>query len=503
MPDFEGIFYGFKVSLVPARIFACLLGSVLGTFVGILPGLGPTATIALLLPVSFLVDPTSGLIMMAGIYYGAMYGGSTTSILVNIPGEAASVVTCVEGHLMAKRGRGGAALAVCAVGSFIAGTFGVLAVTIAAPALAGVALIFGPPEFMTLGIMGIIAVLPLLGGSIINNGFTAVLGLMLATVGIDQMTGNPRFTFGYVQLTQGINLTPLCMGLFGVTELMVMAEQATTAVQSYKTRFRELFPTLAEWRRAVPAIMRGTAIGLPIGLIPGSATILSSFIAFSIEKRISGPESNFGKGAIEGVASPESANNAAATTCLIPLLALGLPFGSATALMLGAMMMHGIAPGPLLITQHPELFWGVIASMYIGNVMLLVLNYPLVGFWASLLKLPKHVLAASIALFMLLGTYSVDTSVFDIGVAIFMGVIGYVFRKMNYDPVPLVLGFVLGSMIENSLRQTMIMLQGDIGQLIHRPVVILLVILGLLPMVIPLAYRLTRGSIKQSDNDQI
>lgn len=497
MSSYEGLLYGFTVALTQTNLLAAFMGALTGTLVGVLPGLGPTATIAMLLPISMLMDPTPGLIMMAGIYYGAMYGGSTTSILINVPGEAASVVTCIEGHLMAKRGRAGAALAVSAVGSFVAGTLGVALISFAAPPLAGVALMFGPPEFMTLGVMGIIAVLPLLGGSILSNGFMAVLGLSLATMGMDQMTGAPRFAFGYVELTRGIDLVALCMGLFGVTEMLIMAEEdAISASQVITTKFRQLFPSIAEWRRAAPAILRGAAVGLPIGLIPGSATVLSAFLAFSLEKRIAGPKSEFGNGAIEGVAAPESANNAAAATLFISMLSLGIPFSPPTALMLAALMIHNVQPGPMMMTKHPEMFWGVIASMYLGNAMLVLLNYPLVGIWTSLLRLPRHMLTACIAIFMMIGIFSIDSSVFDLKVALVMGIAGYVFRKLHYDPLPLVLGFVLSPMIESSFRQSMIMFQGHIGLVFYRPLVVLLIFMGFLPTVVPLIYRMARRTFK-------
>jgi putative tricarboxylic transport membrane protein len=431
---------------------------------------------ALLLVATATLKPVTALIVLAGIYYGSMYGGSTTSILVNVPGEAASVVTALEGYEMAKRGRAGAALAVSAVGSFVAGTLGVVGLMVAAPALARFALSFGPPEYFAIALLGLFALSRISGGSFWKGLMMLALGMGFATVGMEPISGSSRYTFGQVKLMQGIELVPVVMGLFGVAELLAVAERAGGLPRVTGIRFRELFPTGPEWRQAFPAIWRGTGLGFLIGLIPGPATIISSFASYGLEARLagrrseSGRGSEFGRGAIEGVAGPEAANNAATSAQMVPLLALGIPFGPATALLLASLMIQGVQPGPLLISERPEVFWGVVTSMYVGNVALLVLNLPLVGMWVSILRLPQPILVASILIFTLVGAYSVNNSMLDLGVLVIMGIAGYVLRKLGFDLAALVLALVLGPMIEKTFRQSLIMSQGDPLVFLTRPI---------------------------------
>ncbi len=503
MESLQQLGYGFSVALQGSNLLACFLGALIGTVVGVLPGIGPIGTMALLTPVTFALDPAAALIMMAGIYYGCMYGGSTTSILINVPGEATSVVTAIDGYEMAKRGRAGAALAVSAVGSFVAGTLGVVALVFFAPTLAETALKFGPPEYFAIILVGLILLSRLGGGSAVKSFLMAGFGLALATVGMEPFSGLPRFTFGRLALTQGVGLVPVAMGLYGIGEVLSIAESAGAASQTFAFRFRDLFPTPAEWGRAFPAIFRGSSIGFFIGLIPGPAAILSTFASYSLEKRVSKHPEEFGKGAIEGVAGPEAANNSASAGAMVPLLALGVPFAPATAMLLGALVIHGIQPGPLLMTQHPEIFWGVIASMYFGNLMLLVLNLPLVGVFASILRLPQHLLMALILLFCLIGAYSFNNSILDLYILTGMGVAGYVFRKLKFDLAPIVLGLVLGPMLENSLGQSLYMYKGNIWPIISRPLTALLLVIGLFVIVLPPLFRWFRNQRTQTVRGKI
>ena len=489
MGPVDGLIYGFSVALSPGNLLAALAGAVVGTFVGVLPGIGPVGAMALLLVATSHLLPVTALIMLAGIYYGSMYGGSTTSILVNVPGEAASVVTAIDGYQMAKRGRAGAALAVAAVGSFAAGTLGVVGLMVAAPALARFALSFGPPEYFALALLGLLALSRIAAGSFWKGLMMLAAGMALATVGMEPVSGSSRYTFGNVALMQGIELVPVVMGLFGVAELLVVAEQAGGLPRVTSVRLRELFPTVAEWRRAVPAILRGSGLGFLIGLIPGPASVISSFGSYRLEWWVAKNRSEFGQGAIEGVAGPEAANNAATSAQMVPLLALGIPFGPATALLLASLMIQGVQPGPLLIAERPEVFWGVVTSMYVGNVALLVLNLPLVGLWVSLLKLPQPILVAAILIFMLVGAYSVNNSMLDLGVLVVMGVVGYVLRKLAFDPSPLILALVLGPMLEKTFRQSLIMSGGDPWVFVSRPISGTLVFAVLVIMVAPALWR--------------
>lgn len=470
MSPLEGLAFGFSVALAPENLLAALVGALAGTFVGVMPGLGPTGAMALLLPLTLGLRPETALIMLAGIYYGAMYGGSTTSILVNVPGEAASVVTTVDGYQMARRGRAGAALAVVAVGSFIAGTLGVIGLMLFATTLAQFALSFGPPEYCAIALLGLFILSRLSGGSLWHGLMVLGLGLALATIGIEPVSSRLRYTFGVMQLAQGVELIPVAMGLFGMAEVLLVAERAGGLPQVTRIRLREMFPTRTEWRRALPSIGRGTVLGFLIGLLPGPSAVISTFASYRLERRMSRHPNEFGKGAVEGVAGPEAANNSATSGHMVPLLALGIPFGPAVALLMAALMMQGVQPGPLLMEEHPKVFWGVVASMYVGNVALLILNLPLVSIWVSLLRIPQPVLLASILLFMLIGTYSVNNSMFDLMVLILAGVLGYVFRKLRFDVAPMVLALVLGPILEKSFRQSLYMSQGDPLIFLQRPI---------------------------------
>ncbi len=492
MNPIEGLFYGLSLSLIPANLFAVFIGVLVGTLIGILPGIGPVGTMALLLPITLKMKAEAALIMLAGIYYGAMYGGSTTSILVNVPGEAASVVTAMDGYQMAKRGRAGAALAVAAVASFVAGTLGVIGLMLFAPTLAKFALSFGPPEFFTIALLGLFTLSRLSGGSVWHSLLVLAMGLVLATIGMDPVSSVPRYTFGLVQLTQGIELVPVVMGLYGITEVLCVAEQAGGLPQITRVKFRELFPNLSEWRRALPAAFRGTGVGFLWGLIPGPSPILSSFTSYTLEQRISKHSDQFGQGAIEGVAGPEAANNAACEGALVPMLSLGVPFTPGAAMLLAALMIQGVQPGPLLMAEHPEVFWGVIASLYIGNCMLLILNLPLVGIWVSMLRIPQSLLLALIILLTLLGAYTINNSLLDLAVLLVMGIAGYIFRKISFDISPMVLALVLGPMLETTLRQSLFMNRGDPFIFIQRPISGFLLIILLFIILLPLIRRLLR-----------
>lgn len=460
---------GFAVALQPTNIFYCLLGCLIGTLVGVLPGLGPTAAMSLLLPATFHAPPVTAIIMLAGIYYGAMYGGSTTSILVNIPGEAASVMTCLDGYQMARQGKAGRALGICAFGSFIAGTLGLIGLTLVAPPLAKFALRFGPPEYFSLMCMGLVVLSFLTSTSMIRALMMACFGVILGTVGIDTVSGSARFTFGFTELLDGIGLVPLVMGLFGISEILVNLEQGTER-EIFKTKVKGLLPTLADWVQARWALLRGTVIGFWLGILPGGGAVLASFVAYAVEKRVSKYPEKFGTGIIEGVASPEAANNSAAQAAFIPLLTLGLPANVVMALLLGALILHGVTPGPLLMTQHPDIFWGVIASMYLGNIMLLVLNLPLIGLWVQLLRIPYPYMMPLIIIFCILGSYSVANSMADVFFMLLFGVVGYIMKKLKFDSPPLVLAFVLGPLVEYYFKSSLMFSRGSFTVFFTRPI---------------------------------
>src|SRR5580765_6479343 len=493
MGPLEGLAYGFSVALLPSNLFACFVGVLVGTIVGVLPGIGPVGAMALLLPSTFAMHPATALIMLAGIYYGAMYGGSTTSILVNVPGEAGSVVTLLDGYQMTKKGRAGAALTIAAVGSFFAGTVGVVGIMLAAGWLAEVAIQFGPPEYFAITLGGILLLSRLSGGSILNAFVMVALGLALGTVGMDSISALRRFTFGSVELAQGIDLVPVIMGVYGVAEVLLLAEEGIAKAQIASVKLRELLPTREEWQRSAMPIARGSVIGFLTGLVPGPAAVLSTFIAYTVEKKMSKTPEKFGTGMIEGVAGPESANNGATAGAMVPLLSLGIPFSPATAILLGALVISGIQPGPLLISQRPEVFWGVVASMYVGNAILLILNLPLVGVFVSVLRLPQHVLATLVLLLCLVGAYSLNNSQLDLWVLVVFGILGYGLRKLAIDPSPLVVALVLGPIMEKTLRQALFMERGDVLSLVGRPLTATLLGLGLLALVGPPLARLLRG----------
>jgi putative tricarboxylic transport membrane protein len=460
---------GFAVATTPENLMYCFIGVFLGTLIGVLPGLGPVAAMALLLPVTFHIDTIGAIIMFAGIYYGAMYGGSTTAILVNIPGEASSVVTCRDGHEMARQGRAGPALGMCAIASFIAGTFAIIGLSFVALPMANIALRFGYPEYFSLMCAGVLLVVYLGSSSVIKAMLMALFGLLLSTVGIDLFAGQPRFWFGEPELLDGLDLTPIIMGLFGVSEVLRnIAHEPERHIVS--TKLRHLLPTRDDWRRAWKPTLRGSGLGFFLGVLPGGGAIVSSFAAYSIEKKIADQPERFGKGAIEGVAAPEAANNAATGGAFVPLLTLGIPSNVVMAIIMGALLLHGITPGPLLVREHPDLFWGVIASMYVGNIMLLVLNLPLIGMWVQVLRIPSRVLFPLILLFCTVGTYSVSNSLFDVNVMLVFGVLGYLMGQYDFDGAPLILCFVIGPIIEESLRQSLLLSDGSFSIFVTRPI---------------------------------
>ena len=485
MGPIDGLVYGLGIALAPANVLACFAGVLIGTIVGILPGIGPVGAMALLLPSTFALPPATGLIMLAGIYYGSMYGGSTTSILVNVPGEAASVVTAIDGYQMARKGRAGAALAVAAVGSFVAGSLGVVGIALFAQWLAELALRFGPPEYFALTVMGLLILSRLSGGSVLAAFLMVAIGLAIGTVGMEPISGFRRFTFGSVQLSQGIELVPLIMGLYGIAEVLSLAERGVRRAVIGHVKLREMFPTREEWRRSSAPIARGSVLGFLTGLVPGPATVLATFISYMVERKVSKTPERFGHGAIEGVAGPEAANNGATAGAMVPLLSLGIPFSPATAVLLGALVIHGLQPGPLLIANQPDVFWGVIASMYVGNVLLLILNLPLVGIFVSVLRLPQYVLSTIVLLLCLVGAYSLNNSPLDLWVLVIMGLVGYGLRKLAIDPAPLIIAVVLGPIMEKTLRQTLFMAHGEWQLLVYRPLSLTLLLIGAIVLIAP------------------
>jgi len=459
----EQLFLGFQVALTLQNILYCFIGVLLGTLVGILPGIGPAASIAILLPTTFVLNSTSAIIMLAGIYYGAMYGGSITSILVNVPGEAASVVTCLDGYQMARQGRAGVALGISAIGSFIAGTIGVVILSFLAPPLASLALTFGPADYFALMVLGVSMVLYLSGGSRLKAGIMATLGFFTGLIGLDPETGVQRFTFGTKTLLDGLGFVPVAMGLFGISEVLENAGKTETQ-QVFTSRIGRLLPSLQDWAETRWAILRGSVVGFFVGLLPGGGAVVSSFLSYALERRLARDPKRFGQGAIQGVAAPESANNAAATGAFIPMLVMGIPSNAVTALMLAALLIHGITPGPLLMNQHPELFWGVIASMYIGNIILLILNLPLVGLFVQILKIQYRLLAPLIVLFCLVGAYSLNNNICDVLIMFAAGLVGFILRSFRFDPAPLILTMVIAPMMEMSFRQGLLVARGNIWE---------------------------------------
>ena len=477
----DHLLLGLQTAATFTNLLYCFLGVFLGTAVGVLPGLGPTATIAMLLPVTFVLPPVTALIMLAGIYYGSQYGGSTTSILVNLPGEAASVVTTLDGYQMAKRGRAGAALAASAIGSFFAGTVATLLIAAFGPPLAAVALQFGPAEFFSLMVLGLVASVVLAQGSLLHAVGIVVLGLLLGLVGADVNSGTQRFTFGMYELADGIGFVTVAMGMFGLGEIIrnLENEEGRSVMLA---KITGLWPTRGDFKRMVAPILRGTSIGSILGILPGSGSILGSFAAYSIEKKISRNRSEFGNGAIEGVAAPEAANNAGAQTSFIPLLTLGIPSNPVSALMVGAMIIHGIQPGPSVINEQPALFWGMIVSMWIGNLFLVILNYPLIGMWVRMITIPYHLLFPGILVFCAIGVFSLRNATFDVYLMALFGIVGYVFSKLGCEPAPMLLAFILGPLMEEYLRRAMLLSRGDPWVFLQRPISATLLILAVLAM---------------------
>ncbi len=498
----DNLITGFSVALQPHNIFFCFIGVLIGTLIGVLPGIGPVGAMSILLPITFGISPVTAIIMLSGIYYGAQYGGSTTSILVGIPGEAASVVTMLDGHQMALQGRAGPALGIAAFGSFIAGTIGIIGLMLLAPPLASIALRFGPPEYFALMIMGLVILTYLAQKSMAKSLMMAGVGVLAGVVGLDTMTGLPRFTFGVSDLLDGIGIAPLAMGLFGVSEILLNVEK-TIKQGVVVSQVKNLLPSRQDWKESFAPIMRGSFLGFLLGILPGGGAVLSSFISYGTEKRISKTPEKFGHGAIAGVAGPEAANNAAAQAAFIPLLTLGIPANAVMGILLGALMIHGITPGPLMIQKNPELFWGTVTSMYIGNAMLLVLNLPLIGLWVRLLRVRYAVLFPLILFIALIGAYVINGSEMDLYLMLFFGVVGYLMRKFDYEPAPLILAYVLSPILEDSLRQSLIISGGSMGIFVSRPIAagfLFISLLLLISAVLP-AIRKKRNALVASADD--
>jgi len=470
--------FGFSVVLTLSNLGYCFLGVLVGTLVGVLPGLGPAATIALLLPSTLHLNHTSAVIMLAGVFYGAMYGGSTTSILVNLPGEAASVITCLDGHQMALQGRAGPALGIAAFGSFISGTLSVVALMIGSTLLSKVALRFGPPEYTSLIFLSFSILIYLSSGSTLKATIMAIVGIFLGSIGQDLITGDARFSYGSLTLLDGVGLVPVAMGTFGIAEVLENLESEARKGSVLHTKFKNLLPTLQDWKDSIGPIIRGTLIGFFVGILPGGGSVVSSFASYAVEKRLSKHPERFGKGAIQGVAGPESANNSAVAANFIPLVSLGIPANIVMALILGALMIHGIRPGPLFIQDNPDLFWGVVASMYVGNVMLLILNLPLIGVWVRFLSIPYRILFPLILLFCLIGVYSLNNNIWEVVIMVIFGVVGYLMRKFRYEAAPFVFALVLSPIMENNLRQSLLMSEGDFSIFFTRPLSCSLMIVG-------------------------
>jgi putative tricarboxylic transport membrane protein len=475
------LLHGFSVALQLDNLWFAFLGCVIGTLVGVLPGIGPLSGISVLLPVTYGLNATQAVIMLAGIYYGSQYGGSTTAILMRIPGEASSVMTCIDGNAMARKGRAGPALCIAAVGSWIAGTFGVVVLTVIAPPLANLALRFGPPEYSALLVLGLIFLSYMSSTALVRTLTMAATGLMLGMIGIDNMTGHFRYSFDLPDLGDGIGIVPVAVGVFGLGEILSTPSK-TVVAEVIKPKLRELLPSREEWRQAAMPIARGSVLGFLIGIIPGSAHIISSFLSYALERRVAKHPEEFGKGAVAGVAGPESANNSASTGAFVPMLALGLPTGPITAVLIGALMVHGVNVGPQLVNEHPDVFWGFVASMYVGNLMLLALNLPLVGVFVNVLRIPYVYLYPLIVMFCIIGVYEVNHSIVDVWIMLIMGVVGYALKKFGFDPAPLVLGLVIAPIFEQSLRQSLIMSNGNYLIFFQRPIALglLVVSIGLL-----------------------
>jgi TctA family transporter len=484
--------HGFGVALTFDNLLFAFIGCVIGTAIGVLPGIGPVATISLLLPITFGQPATTAIIMLAGIYYGAQYGGSTTAILLNLPGEVSSVVTTLEGYKMARNGRAGAALATAAIGSFFAGTVATLLVAASGPLLTQIALSFGPADYFSLMLLGLIISAVLAQGSVLKSIGMVILGVSMGLVGTDVQTGQQRFTFGIPELSDGIGFVSIAMGMFGIAEIILNLERPESR-NVLTSKVGSLFLTKAEWKRATPSVLRGTIVGSALGILPGGGASLAAFGSYMMERKISRYRHEFGTGAIEGVAGPESANNAASQTSFIPLLTLGIPANAVMALMVGALIIQGIQPGPRMVEAQPDLFWGLIASMWIGNLMLLIINLPMIGIWVKLLQVPYKYLYPSILIFCSIGVYSINNNVFDVYQTLLFGIIGYLFSKLRMEPAPLLIGFVLGPMMEEHLRRAMLLSRGDAMVFIERPISATLLAIGALALGAMLLPNLRRG----------
>jgi putative tricarboxylic transport membrane protein len=485
MDFYQALQLGIVTAVQPANLFYCFVGVLIGTLIGVLPGIGTSGTVAILLPITFNISPVAAIIMLAGIYYGAMYGGSTTSILVNIPGEAASVVTCLDGYQMARKGKAGAALGIAAFGSFIAGYIGIIFLAVLAPTLSRLAFDFGAPEFFSLMVLGLTLSTYLGSGSMLKSLMMLVLGLIFGFVGQDPITATPRLTYGIGYLLDGLDMVPVVMGLFGISEVMLNIEEQGKR-EIYEAKLKGLLPNREEWKKAILPIGRGSLLGFFIGIVPGGTGVISSFVSYAVEKKFSKNPESFGKGAIEGVAGPESANNAATMGAMVPLLTLGIPSNVVMALFLAALMIHGTPPGPMLIQNHPELFWGVIISMFIGNIFLLILNLPMIGIWVKILKVPYNILFPLIILFCLVGAFSVSSTTFGMITMVIFGVLGYFMKKYGYEGGPLILAFILGPMLETALRQSLIISHGSFSIFIYKPISLVALTVALLFLLFPL-----------------
>jgi putative tricarboxylic transport membrane protein len=478
----SGIILGFQVALQPINLLYCFMGCCVGTLIGVLPGIGPVGAMSILLPVTFGLSPATSIIMLAGIFYGAMYGGSTTSIMVNIPGEPSSVITCLDGYQMARRGRLGPALGMSAMGSFIGGTLSLIGLLFLVFPLAQAALQFGPPEFFAI-ISGSMVLLIYLSRGSAGKAFVMILvGLLLGTVGIDSISGIARFDFGSPYLLDGIDFIPLAMGLFGISEVLINLEE-TIERTVFESKLKNLLPNLEDWKRSLGPILRGTVIGFFGGILPGAGPVTATFLSYTIEKKISKDPGRFGQGAIEGVAGPETANNAATGGSFVPVLALGIPPNVIMAFLMGALIIHGVAPGPLLISQHPQIFWGVIASMYVGNCLLLLLNLPLIGFWVKILKIPYRILMPMILLFCIIGSYSINNNTLDVMVMVLFGVVGYILRKFDYEAAPLMVAYILGPMLERAFRKSLVLSDGKLNIFMERRIAAVILVISALLLV--------------------
>ncbi|TQR85820.1 tripartite tricarboxylate transporter permease [Mycobacterium hodleri] len=498
--DFNAFLDGFALVIEPHNLLYCLIGVLIGMVIGVLPGLGPAATIAILLPITYTIDPVSAIIMLAGIYYGAQYGGTITSVLLRLPGEASSVVTVFDGFALAKQGRAGTALGIAAIGSFVGATISIVGLTLLAPIVAEVALDFGPPEYAALALLGVLLVATIGSGNKLKAMIAGALGLLLATVGRDSFSGASRFTFDSLQLADGIDFVVVAMGLFGVGEILYNLEQRH-GKKHVPAKVGNVWPSRADLKQSSGAIGRGSVIGFVLGVLPGGGAVLSSIVAYATEKRRSKTPERFGRGAIEGVAAPETANNAAATSSFIPLLTIGLPANATMAMLFGALLILGVSPGPQLVTEHPDVFWGVINSMYIGNILLLILSVPLVGVFVRILRVRPAILAPITALITLLGVYTINNSTFDIFLMVAFGIVGYLMKKAGFDPGPMVLAFVLGSIIESSTRRSLLIFGGDPTGFVTRPISGVILGIFVLLIVLPMVrhVRNSRAAARTSD----